>query len=135
MNGRESAEAIVHGRALARARAKHETRTDYIQIHWADIRQQLLAVTYKLQPVRRVEIPKPGGGVRGLGIPTVIDGLIQQAWLQVLNPIFYPGFSREGFGFRPGRSAHDAVRRAQQYIQLGYRWAVDLVCGPARTVV
>ncbi|WP_026976123.1 MULTISPECIES: group II intron reverse transcriptase/maturase [Alicyclobacillus] len=98
----------------------------YIQTHWADMRQQLLAGTYKPQPVRRVEIPKPGGGVRGLGIPTVIDRLIQQALLQVLNPIFDPEFSENSFGFRPGRSAHDAVRRAQQYIQLGYRWAVDL---------
>jgi RNA-directed DNA polymerase len=98
----------------------------YIRTHWADIRQQLLTGTYKPQPVRRVEIPKPGGGVRGLGIPTVMDRLIQQALLQVLTPIFDPGFSENSFGFRPGRSAHDAVRKAQQYMQEGYRWAVDI---------
>jgi len=98
----------------------------YVKTHWAEIRQQLLEGTYKPQPVRRVEIPKPGGGVRGLGIPTVMDRLIQQALLQVLNPIFDPGFSENSFGFRPGRSAHDALRRAQEHIRAGYRWAVDL---------
>jgi RNA-directed DNA polymerase len=98
----------------------------YVQTHWVDIRQQLLAGIYKPQPVRRVEIPKPGGGTRGLGIPTVLDRLIQQALLQVLTPIFDPGFSENSFGFRPGRSAHDAVLKAQKHIQDGYRWAVDL---------
>lgn len=77
-------------------------------------------------PVRRVEIPKPGGGKRLLGIPTAMDRLIQQALLQVLTPIFDPGFSEASYGFRPGRRAHDAVRKARQYVEEGYEWAVDL---------
>ncbi len=89
---------------------------DYIRTHWSSIRAQLLEGTYRLAPVRRVEIPKPGGGTRQLGIPTVMDRLIQQAILQELTPIFDPDFSPHSFGFRPGRSAHDAVRQAQRYI-------------------
>lgn len=77
----------------------------YIQRHWGDIRQHLLAGTYQPQPVRRVEIPKPGGGTRKLGIPVVVDRLIQPALLQVLTPLFDPGFSPYSHGFRPGRSA------------------------------
>jgi RNA-directed DNA polymerase len=98
----------------------------YVSEHWADIRQQLLMGVYKPQPVRRVQIPKPGGGQRGLGIPTVLDRLIQQALLQVLTPIFDPEFSPYSYGFRPGKSAHDAVLQAQAHIQAGYRWTVDM---------
>jgi len=98
----------------------------YLNTHWERVKSELLAGTYKPAPVRRVEIPKPGGGVRLLGIPTVMDRLLQQALLQVMNPIFDAHFSRHSYGFRPGKRAHDAVRQAQAYIQSGLRWVVDM---------
>ena len=103
-----------------------EELPEYLRRHWGEIRQRLLAGTYQPKPVRRQEIPKSGGGVRELGIPTVLDRFIQQAILQVLQPRFDPTFSRHSHGFRPGRRAHDAVREAQQYIQEGRRWVVDV---------
>ena len=100
--------------------------TPHLVAHWETIREQLLAGTYQPQPVRRQEIPKPDGGTRQLGIPTVLDRLIQQCLLQVLQPRFDPTFSEHSYGFRPGRSAHDAVRAAQRYIQPGRRWVADV---------
>lgn len=98
----------------------------WLQAHWGRVREELLAGTYQPTAVRRQTIPKPGGGERELGIPTVLDRLIQQALLQVLQPIFDPTFSDHSYGFRPGRRAHDAVRRAQGYVQAGRRWVVDV---------
>ena len=99
----------------------------HLQKHWPRIRAKLLDGTYAVTPVKRVEIPKPNGGVRCLGIPTVLDRFIQQLLLQALEKIFDPGFSEHSYGFRPGRSAHDAVRAAREYVVRGGRdWVVDL---------
>jgi group II intron reverse transcriptase/maturase len=98
----------------------------YLKEHWLEIRAALEAQSYRPEPVRRVEIAKPDGGVRELGIPTVLDRLLQQAISQVLTPLFEPLFSEHSYGFRPGRSAHQAVRQAQTYVQEGYEWVVDI---------
>jgi RNA-directed DNA polymerase len=98
----------------------------YLKQHWPTVREQLLNGKYQPQPVRRVEIPKPDGGVRKLGIPTVLDRFIQQAVMQVLQRKWDPTFSEHSHGFRPKRSAHQAVAKAQQYIAAGNRWVVDL---------
>jgi group II intron reverse transcriptase/maturase len=98
----------------------------WLQRHWVRVRQDLLMGVYQPEAVRKVEIPKPQGGVRTLGIPTVLDRLIQQALNQVLQPLFDPEFSKSSYGFRPGRSAHQAVQAARRYVESGKRWVVDL---------
>ncbi len=111
--------AGVDGRTIAETAA-------YLRTHWPGIREALLNGSYRPEPVRRVQIPKPGGGMRELGIPTVTDRLIQQALLQVLQPTIDPTFSEHSYGFRPGRRAHDAVLNARRYVQDGYRVVVDV---------
>jgi len=98
----------------------------YARNHWPDVREQIEQGRYAPQPVRRVAIPKPDGGERLLGVPTILDRVIQQAIAQVLTPIFEPTFSASSFGFRPGRNAHQAIRQVQTYVKAGYRIAVDL---------
>jgi RNA-directed DNA polymerase len=99
---------------------------DHIRAHWESLSRKLLAGKYVPSPVKRTEIPKPNGGVRQLGIPTVQDRWLQQMLLQVLQPIFDPTFSEHSYGFRPNRGAHDAVRAAQQYVKAGKDWVVDM---------
>jgi RNA-directed DNA polymerase len=99
---------------------------DWLKVHWPSVREALLEGRYLPRPVRRVDIPKPSGGLRTLGVPTVVDRLIQQALHQVLQPLFEPTFSDASYGFRPRRRAQQAVSRAQGYIREGKRWVVDL---------
>ena len=103
-----------------------EELPEYLRKHWPVVREQLLTGGYQPSVVKRCEIPKPGGGIRTLGIPTVLDRFIQQAVLQVLQPVIDPSFSESSYGFRPGRSAHGAVCQAQRYVQSGRRWVVDV---------
>ena len=103
-----------------------EALKPYLKTHWPEIKQHLMAGRYRPQPVRKVELPKPGGGVRMLGIPSVVDRLIQQAVHQVLSPQFEPSFSDHSYGFRPGRNAAQAVRQARSYMEEGRRWVVDI---------
>jgi len=98
----------------------------YLKTHWETVKTELHTGTYRPRAVKRVEIPKPGGGIRLLGIPTVMDRFLQQALLQVMNPIFDAHFSWYSYGFRQGKRAHDAVKQAQTYIQSGLRWVVDM---------
>lgn len=99
---------------------------DWLRMHWPSVKKALLEGRYLPRPVRRVDIPKPSGGIRTLGVPTLVDRLIQQALHQVLQPLFEPTFSDGSYGFRPGRGAHQAVRKAQGYIREGKRWVVDI---------
>jgi len=109
----------IDGRTIA------DTET-FLKTDWPAIRQKILDETFKPYPVKRVEILKPGGGIRKLGVPTVVDRMIQQAICQVLNPVFDPTFSEFSYGFRPNRSAHDAVRQAREFQRNGKQWVVDL---------
>jgi RNA-directed DNA polymerase len=98
----------------------------WLRTHWSNIRKELLEGSYQPAPVRKVEIPKATGGMRQLGIPTVVDRLIQQCILQVLQPLWDPTFHEDSYGFRPGKSAHQAVCRAQTLIQAGHRYCADV---------
>ena len=103
-----------------------EALRPWLHSKWPQVKEELLEGRYKPAPVRKVEIPKPGGGIRQLGIPTVLDRLIQQAVLQVMQPVFDPEFSESSYGFRPGRSAHQAVQAARAHVEAGRRWVVDM---------
>ncbi len=106
-----------------------EELSEHLRQHWQSIREKLDTGKYRPSPVKRVEIPKPGGGKRKLGIPTALDRMIQQALQQVLSEELEGTFSDHSYGFRPGRSAHDAVEAAREYIEAGYKWVVDIDLG------
>jgi group II intron reverse transcriptase/maturase len=126
-NYRPALEAVERNQGAAGIdRMTTEQLEPHLQANWWILKDKLLKGTYVPSPVRRVEIPKPSGGTRRLGIPTVQDRFIQQLLLQALTPIFDPKFSEHSYGFRPGRSAQDAVRAAQQYAQGGKDWVVDI---------
>ena len=118
---------VVNKGAAGVDRMSVDELADELKARWGETKEQLLEGSYKPKAVRRVDIPKLGGkGTRMLGIPTVAGRMIQQALLQVLTPIFDPGFSEHSYGFRPGRSAHQAVMKAREYMQAGKRWVVDI---------
>jgi len=126
-NRARALEAVKRNKGAAGIDRMQTTELEnHLQAHWEKIRAKLLAGTYVPSPVKRVEIPKPSGGTRMLGIPTVQDRFIQQLLLQVLTPIFDPQFSEHSYGFRPGRSAQDAMRAAQKFAQEGKGWVVDI---------
>jgi len=126
-NYRPALEAVKRTRGAAGIdRTTTEQLEPHLQANWWILKDKLLKGTYVPSPVRRMEIPKPSGGTRMLGIPTVQERFIQQLLLQALTPIFDPSFSEHSYGFRPGRSAQDAVRAAQQYAQEGKDWVVDI---------
>ena len=126
-NRKRAVEAVTRNKGAAGIdRMTTNELENHLQAHWEKIRTKLLEGTYVPSPVRRVEIPKPSGGTRTLGIPTVQDRFIQQLLLQGLTPIFEPGFSEHSYGFRPGRKAQDAVEAAQQYAREGKDWVVDI---------
>jgi group II intron reverse transcriptase/maturase len=126
-NYQAALEAVQRNRGAAGIdRMTTEQLEPHLQANWWILKDKLLKGSYVPSPVRRVEIPKPSGGTRMLGIPTVQDRFIQQLLLQALTPIFDPKFSEHSYGFRPGRSAQDAVGAAQQYEQEGRDWVVDL---------
>ena len=120
------ARVIANGGAPGVDGMKVKDLEKYFERHVDRITGELLSGTYRPQPVKRVEIPKPDGGVRKLGIPTAVDHVVQQAILLVLSPQWDETFSDNSFGFRPFRSAHDAVARAQSYLEEGYTWVVDM---------
>ena len=126
-NSRQALKAVRRNDGSAGIdRMSTEELEEHLEANWWILKDKLLRGTYVPSPVRRKEIQKPGGGTRMLGIPTVQDRYIQQMLLQVMTPIFDPEFSEHSYGFRPGRSAQDAVRAAQKYVQGGKEWVVDI---------
>src|SRR5690606_25100753 len=126
-NMRRAYERVVKNRGAPGVDRLHTAELrDWLLKHWPSVKRALLEGSYIPSAVRRVDIPKPNGGMRTLGVPTVVDRLIQQALHHVLQPIFEPTFSDGSYGFRPGRSALDAVVKAREYVQGGKDWVVDI---------